>query len=323
LYVNAVLYDAAGAALTLASDMTVGSAFGTSGPGIVGSYKDFDGSALPTTANVNTEEEAVPFAASIVGVQYVMSTNEDGSKTVFVDEDVASAAADLLVKIGGIRDDTLDARSTTEGDWEMFHMNVNGALWTIDVNSIAAAASLALLDDTIFADETNFTYATTKVQVMGAVAESTTDTLADNAIGAPVMTLSRFLRVTPSGYATGGAAPIRIISDASDNDDETAVCTADCTVYSIAAFNHAATTAFLRCEADTAGNTTPGSETASAGEFDLEIPGATTGAGMVVTFPMGVSYTTALTCWLATGEAVTDATDPGDADVRVFITRVQ
>jgi hypothetical protein len=44
---------------------------------------------------------------------------------------------------------------------------------------------------------------------------------------------------------------------------------------------------------------------------------------MVMTFPTGVSYATALTCWLATGEAVTDATDPGDADVRVFITRVQ
>jgi hypothetical protein len=73
------LYSEAGAALTPVADMTVGTAFSTAGPGVLGSYKEFDGAALPTTANVNTEEEAAPFAVSLQGVQYVMVVNEDGS----------------------------------------------------------------------------------------------------------------------------------------------------------------------------------------------------------------------------------------------------
>lgn len=184
--------------------------------------------------------------------------------------------------------------------------------------------SLVNLDIALNADEGAFTYATTQVLAIGAVAESTTDTLADGTVGAPVMTLSRFLRTTPTGYGTGGATPVVMLSDNTDNDDETAICTADCTVYSISAFNHTAASVFLRCEADTAGNTTPGSETASAGEFDLEIPAiATAPGGFHLNFPTGISYATALTCWLATGEASSDATDPGQNDVRVLFSRVQ
>lgn len=129
------LYSEAGSALTPSADMTVGTAFGTTGPGFLGVYSDFNGSPLPTLTNVDTEGEAVPPALSIKGVAYTMGVNEDGSKTVYVDEDVASAAADLLVKVAAIRDDTLDARSGTEGDYEMLHLNANGALWTQDVNS--------------------------------------------------------------------------------------------------------------------------------------------------------------------------------------------
>jgi hypothetical protein len=128
----------------------------------------------------------------------------------------------------------------------------------------------------------------------------------------------------PVGFATGGGAAIVAVSDNSDNEDEHAVCTADCTIYSVTAFNHAATTAFLRCEMDTAGNTTPGSETASSNEPNLEIPGATTGAGVTINFgAIGVAYTTALTCWVVTEEAATGTTDVGENDVRVMWVRAQ
>lgn len=69
--------------LTPSTDQTVGSAFGTTGPGPLARYLDFDGSALPTATNVDTESEAVPVAASIKGVQYVMYVNEDGSLQYF------------------------------------------------------------------------------------------------------------------------------------------------------------------------------------------------------------------------------------------------
>lgn len=319
------LFSSTGTELSLASDLTVGTAFGTTGPGLLAEYQDFDGAALATATNVDTELEAVPLSASIKGVLYTMPTNEDGSKTPFVDEDVASAAADLLVKIAAIRDDTLDARSGTEGDYEMLHLNANGALWNIDVNSAALLTSNQLQDDVVFADEGAFTYATSKVTAFGAVAESTTDTLADGTVGAPVMTLSRFLRVTPSGYATGGGSPLMVISDNTDNEDEHAVCTGDCTIYSVTAFNHTAASAFLRCEADTAANTTPGSETASANEPDLEIPSNTTQAGgYTISFGVnGISYATALTCWIVSEEAATGTTDVAQNDVRVLWNRVQ
>src|SRR5688572_21164793 len=64
---------------SFASDMTVGTVFGTTGPGGVYRYLDFDGSALPTATNVDTEGEAVPPAASIKGVIYNMWVSEDGS----------------------------------------------------------------------------------------------------------------------------------------------------------------------------------------------------------------------------------------------------
>jgi hypothetical protein len=127
----------------------------------------------------------------------------------------------------------------------------------------------------------------------------------------------------PTGNKGAGATPVTMLSDNTNNDDKTAICTGPCTVYSITAFNHNAAAAYLRCENDTTGNTTPGSETAVDGEPDFEIPGSTTGAGFTVTFPVGAYYGTALTCWLATGAASSDTTDPAQNEVRVMFTRKQ
>lgn len=81
-----------------ASDMTIGTAFGTAGPGVVGSYKDFDGSALPITLNVGTEEEAVPWALSQYGVAYNMLVNEDGSLAALLGHDAVDTG--LLFGVG-------------------------------------------------------------------------------------------------------------------------------------------------------------------------------------------------------------------------------
>lgn len=131
----------------LAVDTVHDQAVTDSGPPDMRTAADFDGAAISTA--VSAEGDGVRGLASLYGIPYAMLVNEDGSKTPFVDEDVASAAADLLVKIGAIRDDTLDARSGTEGDYEMLHLNANGALWAIDVNSAAALTSTQLLDDIV------------------------------------------------------------------------------------------------------------------------------------------------------------------------------
>jgi hypothetical protein len=126
---------------------------------------------------------------------------------------------------------------------------------------------------------------------------------------------TRALRVTATASAAGGATGVTYNS-AGATEDKHAVCTGPCTLYSLAATNHNAAIAFLRCENDTAANTTPGSETV---EFDLAIPGSATGAGVAPPLPsMGIAFSTALTCWVVTGEAQSDVAEVAANDVKLF-----
>jgi hypothetical protein len=53
----------------------------------------------------------------------------------------------------------------------------------------------------------------------------------------------------------------------------------------------------------------------------MAIPGATTGAGFTVNFgPMGLAFSTALTCWLVTGAAETDVAEVAANEINVNYT---
>lgn len=196
-------------------------------------------------------------------------------------------------------------------------------------NTATSYLTIRLSDGTNFLTPTvDGTYdaaaAATGPQILGECDDSATDAVDEgDAARLRVDCTTKALRTAPMASATGGATGVNMLSDASDNEDETAICTAECTVYNIIAFNHTASSAFLRCEMDTAGNTTPGSETASSGEPDLEIPASTTGAGFALSFPVGVTYTTALTCWIVSDEASSGTTDVAANDVRVLFVRKQ
>lgn len=63
----------------------------------------------------------------------------------------------------------------------------------------------------------------------------------------------------------------------------------------------------FRCANLTAANTAPGS---SAVFYGKSVPGAATGAGVVLPIPTGgVAFSTALTCWLVLGDAETDVAE--------------
>jgi len=109
-------------------------------------------------------------------------------------EDAAHSDQDPGIQMLAIRDDTLNARSGAENDYEPLHTNANGALWVIDVNSAAALAllqtidadtgnivtSVQLLDDTIFVAGTDtYAEATSKGQLMLAVRRDADTTLAN------------------------------------------------------------------------------------------------------------------------------------------------
>lgn len=121
-------------------------------------------------------------------------------------------------------------------------------------------------------------------------------------------------QAVPTAATSGGASALSYISVGSTEDKHVVKASAG-QVYSITATNTAATVAYLKCENDTSGNTSPGSETP---EFRQAIPGATTGAGFHDTFPVGWVFSTALTCWIVTGAADSDVEEVGANDVMIF-----
>jgi hypothetical protein len=124
------------------------------------------------------------------------------------------------------------------------------------------------------------------------------------------------LYVAPTGATNGGADGVRYIS-AGATEDEHAVKTSAGTLYSITATNTNAAVRYLKCEADTAAGTAPGTDTP---EIGIAIPGATTGAGFTTTFPVGYSFSTGLTCWLVTGAADSDVAEVAANEIMVFYT---
>jgi hypothetical protein len=124
------------------------------------------------------------------------------------------------------------------------------------------------------------------------------------------------LWTAPTASTNGGADGVRYIS-AGATEDEHAVKTSAGTLYSITATNTNAAVRYLKCEADTAAGTAPGTDTP---EIGIAIPGATTGAGFTTTFPLGYSFTTGLTCWLVTGAADSDVAEVAANEIMVFYT---
>jgi hypothetical protein len=79
--------------------------------------------------------------------------------------------------------------------------------------------------------------------------------------------------------------------------------------------NTAATVSYLKCSNLTAANTTPGTSTVI---FGAAIPGQTIGAGFNLPIPPGgVTFSTALTCYLVKGAADTDVAEVGANEVKV------
>lgn len=129
--------------------------------------------------------------------------------------------------------------------------------------------------------------------------------------------------VTPLADPLGGANPLPYVS-AGATEDEHAVCTAACTIYSIMVSNINAAARYLRCNNDTAANTAPGSETLTTNGgggtlvFTSAIPGNTAAAGFAVPIPVaGIAFSTAATCWLVTGAAITDVAEVAANEIQV------
>lgn len=80
-------------------------------------------------------------------------------------EDVAHASGDTGVAVWAVRDDTIGATSGTEGDYEAFHTNEDGALWVEESPSTKGGWSIAN-----FTSGDSFTALTNSAQVIKASA---------------------------------------------------------------------------------------------------------------------------------------------------------
>lgn len=116
---------------------------------------------------------------------------------------------------------------------------------------------------------------------------------------------------------TGFARPVTLslkYTSVGTTEDEHAVKTTAGILWSITGTNTNAAARYLRCENDTAANTTPGSETP---ELDLALPG---GGGFAIALPNGFIFATALTCWLVTGAADTDVAEVAANEIKLLYT---
>lgn len=114
----------------------------------------------------------------------------------------------------------------------------------------------------------------------------------------------------------GGGSALKYTS-AGSTEDEHAVKTTAGVLYSITATNTNAAARYFRCANATAANTSPGTTTPI---IDLAIPGAAAGAGFTTSFPLGMKFTTALTCWLVTGAADTDVAEVAANEIKLLYT---
>lgn len=111
--------------------------------------------------------------------------------------------------------------------------------------------------------------------------------------------------VQPVPGSTGGATPNSSI--VANNTTSVAVCTAACNLYGVLVFNNSATIAYLKLYNAAQGSTTCGAGTPVQ---RILIPANTSGAGAVISFPLGVAYSTALTRCVTTGIADADTSAP-------------
>lgn len=125
-----------------------------------------------------------------------------------------------------------------------------------------------------------------------------------------------YTAVAPVSRSTGGASTYRHISVGATEDAHT-ICTAACSLYTITATNVNAAVRYLKCFNNVLASTTPGT---SVPNIDLAIPGATTGGGINISFPVGAAFSTGLTCWLVTGAAESDVAEVAANELKVLYT---
>lgn len=187
------------------------------------------------------------------------------------------------------------------------------ALSTEDLAEITSVkTSVELIDDAIKADDAAFTPGTTKVMMAGFQAdESSTDSVDEGDAGAARMTLDRKVIVTTQPHTQGGSTPIRKV----DLDEAAAVVKASRgQLYGFYIVNRTTSPRYLRFYNIAAASVTVGTSTIHVGP--IEIPAnASDHTALIINFPSGIEFDTAMSWAVTTGFADNDTGTPGANDI--------
>jgi hypothetical protein len=161
-------------------------------------------------------------------------------------------------------------------------------------------------------DNTSFTAGSTQGLPMVAVADSTNSVgnVTQGNEGIPKMTVDRKLFVSPQANPIGGWSPAVVITTASTNASVVKASAGSLGV--IAAINTTATLGFLKLY-NKATTPAPGTDTPV---WSVPIPANTSGAGVVIPIPAGISFATGIGIAVTGAIALNDATN-GPAGIAV------
>lgn len=268
--------------------LAVDAAIGSAKVVMIGAIRD---DALTTLTPV--ENDAVPLRVDSTGALHVTGA---GGGTQFAVDSALGATPTGTLAIAK-RDDVLSALTPIEGDAVELRVDSEGALW---VSAKPGAAQKT--------DDAAFTPASDAVIVIGFQADETSpDSVDEGDAGAARMTLDRKQIVTTRGHPTGGATLFKNI-DVDETEDQISATAA--TLYSLYLINTTAAIIFVKLYNATAANVTVGT---TVPDVTIPVPGNndTDGAGVVLTYPMGMAFSTALTIAATTGVADNDAGAPG------------
>lgn len=156
----------------------------------------------------------------------------------------------------------------------------------------------------VFADDTAFTPATSKVRAIGCMADETsTDSVDEGDVGVPRMTLDRKQIVTDYPSATGEGLDIFRSIDLDESEEDIKGSAGK--LYGYYMFNAHSATLFVKFYNATAANTTVGTTTPI---MTIPVPA---GAAANCHFNKGIAFATALCAACTTGVADNDTGAPG------------
>lgn len=273
------------------------------------------GGLYQSTPQTVTDGDVGPFNMTASGAMHVavQNTVTVGSHNVTNAGTFAVQAAQSgtwTVDLGATDNAVLDAiAASLAGTLTVgSHAVTNAGTFAVQVDGSALTA-LQLIDDPVFADDAAFTPATSKVHVIGAMADETSpDSVDEGDVGAPRMTLDRQLRTTLGATSVGTNMSVARNIDVDETEDDIKTSAGNLYGYYFANL-HATSWRYLKLYNATAANTTVGTTTPL-----MTIPLPPNSAGHI-SFPVPIAFSTALCVAATTAVADNDTGAPGANEV--------